>query len=206
MATFCYVIGDEPTRTCALVDPAFETDRILETVRNLGFRVTHLVNTHCHSDHTAGNAAIMSATGARLHIHREDAGRLGKLFNSAFSRLLGGRGSPRPDVLLQDGDAIVIGQTVLNVLHTPGHTPGGICLYHDGHVFTGDTLFVGSAGRTDLIGGSLETLIASLEKRLVGLPPETIVWPGHDYGETPSSTIGRELRENPYITDFILAR
>ncbi len=94
----------------------------------------------------------------------------------------------------------------MKVLHTPGHTPGCICLYADGNVFTGDTLFVGAVGRTDLPGGSLDILLDSLKKQLITLPPETIVWPGHDYGETPTSTIGREMQENPYITDFILDR
>ena len=206
MANFCYLIGDESTRSCALIDPAFETDRILSLVQTQGYRATHLINTHCHSDHTAGNAAIVSATGAKLLIHKQDASRLGKLFNSAFSRILGGQGSPRPDVLLQDGDIIEIGQTSLEVLHTPGHTPGGICLYGEGNLFTGDTLFVGAVGRTDLPGGSLDVLLESLEKKLIVLPPETVVWPGHDYGETPSSTIGREMETNPYITDFILDR
>jgi hydroxyacylglutathione hydrolase len=206
MATFCYVIGDRATQTCGLIDPAFETDRILAFAQSKHYRVTHVINTHCHSDHTAGNAAVIAATGARLLIHRQDAGRLGKMLNSAFSRILGGQGSPRPDVLLQDGDIINIGHSALRVLHTPGHTPGCICLYADGNVFTGDTLFVGAVGRTDLPGGSLDVLLESLKKQLITLPPETIVWPGHDYGERPSSTIGREMQGNPYITDFILDR
>lgn len=206
MANFCYLIGDPATKTCGLIDPAFETDRILAVAKAQGYRVTHVINTHCHSDHTAGNATIISATGARLLIHQEDAGRLGKLFNSAFSRLLGGQGSPRPDGLLKDGDVITIGQSALEVLHTPGHTPGCICLYGNGNVFTGDTLFVGAVGRTDLPGGSLDVLLESIEKKLLVLPPETVVWPGHDYGDTPTSTIGRERETNPYITDFILDR
>jgi hydroxyacylglutathione hydrolase len=92
---------------------------------------------------------------------------------------------------------------ILNYPHT-GHTPGSLCYLVSENLFTGDTLFVGAAGRTDLIGGSLNTLIKSIEKRLIVLPKQTIVWPGHDYGESPSSTIGREMEENPYITDFIL--
>ena len=198
MATFGYVIGDPATNTCGLIDPAFETDRILALVRSQGYRVTHVINTHCHSDHTAGNAAILAATHARLLIHQADAGRLGKLFNSAFSRLLGGRGSPKPDILLQDGDVIEIGQTRVSVLHTPGHTPGGICLYAEGHVFTGDTLFVGSIGRTDLPGGSLPQLLTSIRERIYTLADATVVWPGHDYGPTPCSTVGQEKRTNPY--------
>jgi glyoxylase-like metal-dependent hydrolase (beta-lactamase superfamily II) len=97
-----------------------------------------------------------------------------------------------------------VGNLNLEVIHTPGHTPGSACYLIDGNLFTGDTLFVGAAGRTDLIGGSLQTLIESLEKRLIVLPKETIVWPGHNYGKRPKSTIGQEIEENPYITDFIL--
>jgi len=97
-----------------------------------------------------------------------------------------------------------VGTLNIEVIHTPGHTPGSVCYLVGGNLFTGDTLFVGVAGRTDLIGGSLNTLIKSIEKKLIVLPKQTIVWPGHDYGESPTSTIGREMEGNPYITDFIL--
>ena len=90
------------------------------------------------------------------------------------------------------------------MLHTPGHTPGSACFLVNGHLFTGDTLFVGAAGRTDLTGASLDTLIASIENKILSLPKDTVIWPGHDYGETPSSTLEREMQENIYITDFIL--
>lgn len=198
MAVFCYLIGDEKTRTCALIDPAFETDRILAEAKNAGFRVTHIVNTHCHADHVAGNAAIKSATKAKICIHRDDAGRLGAMTNSALARVFGGRGSPRANLLLEDGDGIAIGSTTLTVIHTPGHTPGGICLYHDRHLFTGDTLFVGAVGRTDLPGGSAKTLIRSIREKIFTLPANTVIWPGHDYGSRPSSTVDDERRTNPY--------
>jgi glyoxylase-like metal-dependent hydrolase (beta-lactamase superfamily II) len=109
------------------------------------------------------------------------------------------------DIRLKDGDVLKAGTLEVKVIHTPGHTPGSVCYLIDGNLFSGDTLFVGAVGRTDLIGGSLDTLLESLEKRLIVLPKETIVWPGHDYGDSPTSTIGREMEENPYITDFILA-
>ena len=198
MAIFCYLIGDKKTRTCALVDPAFETNKILAKTKTAGFRVTHIINTHCHADHIAGNAAVKAATHAKINIHRADAGRLGSITNSALARVFGGRGSPKADVLLEDGDTIAIGNTVVTVIHTPGHTPGGICLYHDGHLITGDTLFVGAVGRTDLPGGSLEQLLASIRQRIFTLPASTIVWPGHDYGPRPSSTVDHERRTNPY--------
>lgn len=198
MATFCYLVGDTASKTCILIDPAFETERILSTVRQNGYRVTHVVNTHCHSDHTAGNASILAATGATLLIHRLDAPRLNRLINTAFSRVLGGKGSPRPDVLLNDNDAIQIGTLFLHVLHTPGHTPGSICLYTDNHIFTGDTLFVGAVGRTDLPGSSSSQLLKSIQEKIYSLPGSTTVWPGHDYGRSRRSTISEEKKTNPY--------
>ncbi len=198
MANFCYLVGDENSQTGALIDPAFESERILAEADGLGYKVTHLINTHGHSDHTAGNEAIISATGAKLLIHADDAGRLGKVLHRTFSRVLGGKGSPRADVLLQDNDIIQIGEIRLKVLHTPGHTAGGICLYSGGHVFTGDSLFVGAVGRTDLPGGSMKQLLNSIHEKIYSLPGNTVVWPGHDYGPTPSSTVQREKDTNPY--------
>jgi len=198
MANFCYLLGDESSQTCALIDPAFETGRILAEADDLGFRVTHIINTHGHSDHTAGNEAIKAATGAELLIHAADGARLGKVLHRTFSRVLGGKGSPRADVLLQDNDIIQIGELRLKVLHTPGHTPGGICLYSEGHVFTGDCLFVGAVGRTDLPGGSMKQLLNSIQEKIYTLPGDTVVWPGHDYGPAPASTVQREKDTNPY--------
>jgi len=199
MATFCYLVADEASRTCALIDPAFDTNRLIALAADQGLTITHIINTHNHSDHTAGNAAVIAATGAKLYIHHRDAAALGKIFNRGFSRLMGGKGSPPPDVLLEDNDAILIGAVTLNVIHTPGHTPGGICLHTEGHLFTGDTVFVGSAGRTDLPGGSKRLLETSIATRVCSLPGNTIIWPGHDYGATPSSTIAREIQTNPFM-------
>ena len=199
MVNFCYLVGDETSKTCALIDPAFETDRILAEADRLEYRVTHIINTHGHSDHTAGNEAIKAATGAQLFIHKLDADRLGKVVHKTFSRILGGKGSPAPDVLLNDNDLILIGDgTNLRVIHTPGHTPGSMCLYSDGHIFTGDTLFVGAVGRTDLPGGSSKQLLASIREKIYTLPGSTIVWPGHDYGPSPSSTIEHEKQTNSF--------
>ena len=118
--------------------------------------------------------------------------------NRAFTRMLGGEKSPRPDRLLKDGDIINIGRTKLTVIHTPGHTKGSICLYTPGHLFTGDTLFVGGVGRTDLPGGSMSQMLKSIHEKLYTLPGDTHVWPGHDYGLSPSSTISREKETNPF--------
>ena len=198
MATFCYLIGDEASHTCALIDPAFDTEKILNKADNLNYSVTHVINTHRHADHCSGNAAIINATGAKLLAHEKDARHIGNLINGTLSRIVGGKPSPKPDVRLNHDDIIQIGQTRLKVLHTPGHTPGGICLYGEGHVFTGDTLFVGAVGRTDLPGGSARELLNSIKKSLYSLPGQTRVWPGHDYGETTSSTISHEQQANPF--------
>ncbi len=197
MATFCYIIGDEASHTCAVLDPAFEVKKILKETESLGYKLTHVINTHGHLDHTRGNAQIIAASGAKLLIHELDAKTLEKILIRTFSRLLGGKGSPLPDRLLKDGDTIDIGETSLKVIHTPGHTMGGICLYTEGNLFTGDTLFVGAVGRTDLRGGSMLRLIQSIKEKLYTLPDDTIVWPGHDYGITPNSTIAYEKKSNP---------
>ena len=198
MATFFYIVADEVSKTCALIDPAFETDKILMEAETNGYRVSHLINTHCHSDHSAGNASVINATGAKFLIHELDAHRLEKALNRTLSRFLGGKGSPRPDILLKDGDRIEIGEIMIEVIHTPGHTPGGICLYTKGNIFTGDTLFVSGIGRTDLSGGSASQLIESIHERIYTLQDETIVWPGHDYGPSPSSTVAHEKMTNPF--------
>ena len=198
METFCYLVGDEGSQTAALIDPAFDTGQILQIASELGYAITHVINTHCHSDHTAGNQAIIRATKAKLLIHAADAPKLTTIVNTAFSKVLGGKGSPDPDVLLHDQDDITIGETVLETIHTPGHTPGGICLYTPGHVFTGDTLFVEAVGRTDMPGGSSPQLLNSIREKLYTLPGDTIVWPGHDYGPTPSSSIDHEKRHNEF--------
>jgi len=198
MAVFCYLIGDKDSKTCALVDPASETKKILMQAKAEGYRVTHVINTHGHSDHTSGNADIIRSTHASLLIHTADSVRLTKILHKAFSRILGGKGSPPADRLLNQGDRVTIGKTELQVIHTPGHTPGSICLYATGHVFTGDTLFVGAVGRTDLPGGSHQQLVHSVREKIYSLPDNTIIWPGHDYGVSSNSTVLQEKTTNPY--------
>ncbi|MFO7559767.1 MAG: MBL fold metallo-hydrolase [Desulfobacterales bacterium] len=198
MAVFCYLVGDEETKTCALIDPAAETEKILSLAEKEGFQVSHVINTHGHSDHTTGNADIIHSTGAKLLIHRDDSDRLNKVLHRVFSKILGGKGSPKADILLHEGDVIQIGKIALQVIHTPGHTAGSICLYAGGNLFTGDTLFVGAVGRTDLPGGSYKQLLDSVHKKIYSLPDDTRIWPGHDYGPSPHSTVFRERETNIY--------
>lgn len=198
MDNFTYIVGDPASNKCAVIDPAFDPGRVLDEVRAGGYTLTHVINTHAHSDHTSGNADLIGSTGAQLCIHRDEAASLKKILSKAVSRAMGGKGSPQPDCLLSDGDIIKIGETELRVIHTPGHSPGSICLYAPGHLFAGDTLFVEAVGRTDLPGGSFENLMESIHDKLYCLPDETRVWPGHDYGPEPFSTIGREKQNNPF--------
>ena len=197
MATFCYIVGDEETMECALIDPAFETNRILREVDKVGLNVTSVINTHGHFDHIFGNSKIIKATKAKLYIHELDAALLRKGWIQPITRLMIRRNPSAPDQLLKDGDLVAIGNETLKVIHTPGHTRGGISLYTPGHVFTGDTLFINAVGRTDLKGGSLTELIKSIKDKLYCLPDHTIVWPGHDYDSSPNSTIGQEKKNNP---------
>jgi glyoxylase-like metal-dependent hydrolase (beta-lactamase superfamily II) len=184
MDNFCYLIGCEKTRQALVIDPGGDVATILSAASAEGLTIAAIVNTHGHGDHTAGNAALKDQTGARIMIHALDAG-----------------GTLPADVHLADGEKIRVGAITLQVIHTPGHTPGGICLYADGNLFTGDTLFVGDSGRTDLPGGDRPTLGASI-RRLMALPEDTVVWPGHDYGPTPSSTLGWEKRHNVNAREY----
>ena len=198
MANFAYLIEDSASKTAAVIDPSFDPEKILAEAETDGCRITHVINTHGHSDHVSGNAAILEATKADLLIHEADADQVSKLLNRTLSRVMGGRGSPPATRRLKDNDVIHIGETALTVIRTPGHTTGSICLYAPGHLFTGDTLFVGAVGRTDLPGGSMEALLASIREKLYVLPDDTRIWPGHDYGNRPDSSIAYEKANNPF--------
>ncbi|MFZ7112393.1 MAG: MBL fold metallo-hydrolase [Desulfatiglandales bacterium] len=199
MAVFCYLIWCDRTQEALVIDPAGDEDRVVEYIRNKGLHLKYIVNTHGHGDHTCGNARVKELTGAEIVMHRLDD----ELFNSPegqkMARAWGFAISPKADIHVDEGDEIRVGDVALNVIHTPGHSPGGICLLNDGHVFTGDTLFVGSIGRTDLPGSSLNQFMQAIKEKLMTLPRETIVWPGHDYGDKPSSTIGIERVTNPWL-------
>ncbi|MCG6880894.1 MAG: MBL fold metallo-hydrolase [Deltaproteobacteria bacterium] len=202
MAVFSYIVGCETEKEALVIDPAGSEGKILDRINSLGLVLKYVVNTHAHGDHTCGNRAILFKTKAQLVIHEDDAGSLTSGKNKAFTLALGKKPSPKADILVKDGDLMTIGRETLRVIHTPGHSPGAICLYGDGNLFTGDTLFVGAVGRTDLKGGDLGTLLQSV-KKLLTLPLDTTVWPGHDYGESRTSTLAHEKATNPYITDFL---
>ncbi len=196
---FCYILGDEQTGDGIVVDPGGPAQEILKRAKDSGVnRIEVIVNTHVHVDHTAGNKAMHDATGAPIAIHEADAEGLMHP-NKGMLAMFNAEASPAAAMLLKDGDKITFGNQSVTVIHTPGHSAGGICLYFPGYVLTGDTLFVGGVGRTDLPGGSYQVLQASIRNRLFTLPDDTIVLPGHHYGPTPTSTIGREKVENPFV-------
>ncbi|HUL37632.1 MAG TPA: MBL fold metallo-hydrolase [Thermodesulfobacteriota bacterium] len=198
-AVFCYLIGDEETQEGLFIDPADDAKRLLSAAKSQGLnKIKYIVNTHSHVDHIMGNAEMAKKTGAKLVVHEEDAPGLSQT-PSYLLEMFGATPSPPADITVREGDIIQVGSVKLKVLHTPGHSPGGMSLYMDGMVFTGDTLFVGSVGRTDFPGSSWDVLEASIRKKLYVLPGETVVFPGHNYGSTPTSTIQYERRHNPFV-------
>ncbi|MEA3400795.1 MAG: MBL fold metallo-hydrolase [Armatimonadota bacterium] len=190
----CYLVGCDRTRRGFIVDPGAEAQRILEAVERLELKVEYLFNTHGHVDHIAANAALQEATGAPIAVHEAD-GDLLEHPHPFWASLVGGIRPSSPDVLMADGDSFQVGDLTVRVMHTPGHSPGGVCLLVEDAIFTGDTLFASSIGRTDLPGGSMETLQESLRRLREEVPPETPVLPGH----RGPSTMAHEIRANPYI-------
>ena len=184
MDNFSYIVGCENTRLALVIDPGSDADQIVSVAEKEDLKIVTIVNTHGHGDHTAGNATLKSRTGARVIIHEGDGDRY-----------------PGADVFLSAEKNLQQGDITLDVIHTPGHTPGGICLHARGNLFTGDTLFVGDSGRTDLAGGDRSALGESI-RRLMELPEDTVVWPGHDYGPTPTSTLGWEKRNNVNAIEY----
>ncbi len=192
MGNNTYVIHDDEAKMAAVVDPSMESERVLDWVRLQGLTVLYIVNTHGHTDHTFNNAYFHRETGAQLKIHQADEPMLSK----GPGRWTGAaEPSPAPDGYLTDGQELLIGSLTVQVLETPGHTPGSICLAGDGWVLTGDTLFAGSIGRFDFPGGSAEKIVTSIQQKLFSLPYETAVLPGHG----AESTVARERATNPFV-------
>ena len=190
-----YIVESEETKECAIIDPGAEADRILEEVERLGLTVRVILNTHGHGDHIGAVAAIKEATGATYAIHEGDAELLRQDRQWMTQMMPDVKPPPEPDWYVKSDDVIEVGEVKLKVIETPGHTPGGVCYYGDGVVFTGDTLFQGSIGRSDMPGGDGRLLVYGILTRLMVLPADTKVYPGHG----PDSTIAREKLTNPFL-------
>lgn len=181
MANFSYIIADENKRVAAIVDPSWDLEKMYTILEAKKWRVTMIINTHNHFDHVLGNEQIASRTGARIAQH-QDSNWEGK-YDS-----------------ITDGEQIPLGDTVIKVLHTPGHSKESISLLvNDEFIFTGDTLFVGGCGRVDLLGGDVNDMYDSLYNKVLQLNEDLIVYPGHNYGSSPWSTIGKEKKNNPAL-------
>lgn len=191
-ATNCYLVSCRESGEGLVIDPGAEGKRILRVIEKSGLNITGIVNTHGHVDHTGANGRLKEALQAPLLLPAKELESYG---NPRLGlKIIFGRPAP-PDRLLEEGDELSFGKQRLAVIETPGHTAGSISLYGGGAVFTGDALFAGSIGRTDLAGGSQELLIRSIKKKLLTLPPQTAVYPGHG----PATTIEAEARGNPFL-------
>jgi glyoxylase-like metal-dependent hydrolase (beta-lactamase superfamily II) len=195
MAVFCYLIADEKTKDAVLIDPAGDFDSIFKKIEKHKADIKYIINTHGHYDHTSGNTHMLGKTCGLLLIHKDDVSYLRgikteecALFSDEKNR------RDKKILLLQNEDRILIGNTELWVVHTPGHSAGSISLYSNGNIFTGDTLFTEGVGRTDLPDSSTESLIDSIKNKILKLPDDTKIWPGHHYGRKPVSTVAEQKK------------
>jgi hydroxyacylglutathione hydrolase len=193
--TNAYLVWDEESREAALLDPAEYSKELLNFIQSNKLKLLYIVNTHGHGDHIGGNAFFKAKTGARICIHADDADMLSDSHLNLSIFFESDITGTKPDIVLIDGAIIRLGNNELKVIHTPGHTSGSICLQNNHLLFSGDTLFYHDIGRTDLPGGSEQIILSSIRNKLLVLPDDTMVLPGHG----PVSTISDEKLNNPYI-------
>jgi hydroxyacylglutathione hydrolase len=196
LETNCYLVYCQETRACAVIDPGADHEKIIAAIADLELKPAVVLNTHGHVDHIGGNVDIVKKYAVPLAMHAADTGMLQVSDNIELSLLLGARNSPPPDRLLSEGDEVAFGRVSLRVIHIPGHTPGSVGFLGAGVLFSGDTLFCGGVGRTDLPGGSWKDLERSIRERILTLPEETVVLPGHG----PWTTVEQERISNPFLS------
>ena len=195
LETNCYLVYCEKTLECAVVDPGADPEKIFRAVADKNLKPVTLINTHGHVDHIGANKDIKDHFDVPLLIHEADVPMLQNALLSEIAFLLGAQASPDPDSFLREGDEIRFGESRLQVLHTPGHSPGSVSLKGEGLLLSGDTLFCGGVGRTDLPGGSWDELVRSIQERIFTLDGQTRVYPGHG----PSTSVDQEKNANPYV-------
>ena len=196
LETNCYLVYCPETLECAVVDPGAEAEKIFRLIAEKGLKPRVLLNTHGHVDHIGANKDIKDKFDIPLYIHSADSAMLERVHQTEMAFFLGAKDSPPPDHFLKDGDKLKIGKSFLRVIHTPGHSPGSVSFLGDGFLLSGDTLFFGGVGRTDLPGGSWQEMESSIKNKILTMPDEMLVLPGHG----PSTTVGQEKRSNPFIS------
>ncbi len=195
LETNCYLVYCEQTLECAVVDPGAEPEKIIRSIGEKALKPNVLINTHGHVDHVGANKDIKEKYDIPLIIHSSDSAMLNNILNSTMGFFLGAKKSPPPDKFIEEGEEIHIGNSKLKVIHTPGHSPGSVSLSGDGFLLSGDVLFCGGVGRTDLPGGSWTELEKSIRERIYSFPDDTSILPGHG----PSTTVGQEKKSNPFV-------
>lgn len=198
----CYILGDEKTHEAIIIDPGGNARDVLNTLQRTRLKAVAIVNTHAHFDHIIALNEVRATTRAPFMLHADEVPVLAAAEASAGMFGMHVTQPAPPDRVLKDGDEVKAGNLVLRVLHTPGHTPGGICLQYENQVFVGDTLFQGSIGRTDLPGGDYATLMRSIRDKLLPLPDDTVIYPGHGQ----PTTMGEEKQLNPFVRPLITGR
>ncbi len=191
----CYLVADEETHEGIIVDPGDNSQEIMDFIKEHQIKIKYIINTHCHFDHIGGNSFFKEQTGALFAIHNAEKPMLDRAQIGARTWGFNIEKSPEPDLYLKEGDILKIGNITVEIIHTPGHSPGGICLKIDDKIITGDTLFAGGIGRTDFPGGNYDTLIKSIKEKLFIYPNSTKIYPGHG----PASTIENEKIYNPFF-------
>jgi len=195
LETNCYIVYCENTGDCGIIDPGADAQKIIRLIAENNLNPVILINTHGHVDHIGANQDIKDKYDIPLYIHADDVQVLNSSLQSEMALILGAKKSPPPDEYLKEQDVLTIGEVQLEVLHTPGHSPGSVCFIGDNYLFSGDTLFCGGVGRTDLPGGSWDDLVSSIRNKLFNLDDIYSVLPGHG----PASSIFQEKNSNPYV-------
>ena len=185
-----------------MLEPGGEIQKIIKTIKKHGLTVIHIFNTHYHADHTGGNKKLKILTNAKILIHKNDVAFLLQRFDEVKILTLKLSISPVPDLIIDKDTTIKIGSYEFQIIHTPGHTPGGICFYNEKRLFTGDTLFVGDSGATKFKGGDRAAMGDSIRRIMKMFPDDTVIYPGHDYGPTLTSTLHWEKRNNVNAMEY----